>query len=133
MNVKITWPVVAIIIAFLGSIVALSWLNKDTAALIAVGSLILGGMGFTIAQNQGIKEQTNGNTHNLQDTLKQMMEQQQRQLSEMQRVLAVSQPVHHDVLTTVTADSAKPISSPPALSELTVPIPGLADRLRERT
>ena len=49
-----------VIVAFLAAIVALAMTNHDTAALIAVGIAVLGGLGLSLGQQQAVKEQTNG-------------------------------------------------------------------------
>ncbi len=49
-----------IIVAFLAAIVSLSFLGKDTAALVAVGTAILAALGFSVAQGTQIQQQTNG-------------------------------------------------------------------------
>ncbi len=49
-----------IIVAFLAAIVGLSFLGKDTAALVAVGAAILGGIGISVAQGSQTIQNTNG-------------------------------------------------------------------------
>lgn len=49
-----------VIVAFLAAITTLALANRDTAALIAVGIAILGGLGLSLGQQQAVKENTNG-------------------------------------------------------------------------
>lgn len=57
---NLTWPQAAVILAFLGCITALGFAGKETAAIIAVGVAILGGLGLQYGETRGIKENTNG-------------------------------------------------------------------------
>lgn len=68
-----------IIVAFLGSIVALTFSGHDTAALIAVGTALMAGLGLSLGQQQAVKEQTNGNTTKLLE----MVENAQQILAQM--------------------------------------------------
>lgn len=54
-----------IIVAFLTMIAVLVFAGKETGALIAVGTAVLGGIGVSLGQQQVLKNQTNGNTSQL--------------------------------------------------------------------
>jgi hypothetical protein len=69
-----------VIVAFLAAIVALAMTGRDTAALIAVGTAVLAGLGLSLGQQQAVKEQTNGNTTKLLE----MVEAQGQMLARMQ-------------------------------------------------
>lgn len=77
---KVSWQHVAIVGLILGSIVALGAFGRDTTALLALGTLLLAGVGLTLGQGVGIKEQTNGNTSKLLE----MVEKQGQLLAAMQ-------------------------------------------------
>lgn len=62
---KITWPHVAIVGLLLTAIVILGAFGRDTTALLALGSLLLAGIGLTLGQTTAVKEQTNGNMSRL--------------------------------------------------------------------
>jgi len=97
---KLTWPHVAVIVAILASIVALSALNRDVGALIGVATLVLAGLGFAIGQQQVIKEQTNGTQAHLLMIL-----------SELTNKVAEMQPAPPPI--TVDAVVGEPIPDPP--------------------
>lgn len=59
------WPLAAVIIAFLGALVALSFVGRDTAVLVAVGTAIMAGLGISLGQQNAVKENTNGNMRQL--------------------------------------------------------------------
>lgn len=76
---SLSWPQAVVIVAFLGAIVALSFTGRDTAALIAVGTALLGGLGVSLGQQQTVKEHVNGNTTKLLN----MVEKQSQMLAAM--------------------------------------------------
>lgn len=76
----LSWQHTAIIVAFLAAIVALAWSGHDTAALIAVGTALLAGLGLSLGQTQTVKEHVNGNT----TRLLQIVEAQGKMLASMQ-------------------------------------------------
>lgn len=69
-----------VIVAFLAAIVALAMTDRDTAALVAVGTAVLAGLGLSLGQQQAVKEQTNGNTTKLLE----MLEKNAEMLARMQ-------------------------------------------------
>lgn len=73
-----------IIVAFLAAMVTLALTGRDTAALVAVGTAVLAGIGVSLGQQQAVKEQTNGNTTKLLE----MVEAQGQMLAKMQPVPA---------------------------------------------
>lgn len=77
---KVTWPHVAIVGLLLTAIVILGAFGRDTTALLAFGSILLAGIGLTLGQLTGVKEQTNGNTSRLLD----VVEKQGQLLASMQ-------------------------------------------------
>lgn len=62
---KLTWPHVVVIGLVLAAVVTLAALGQDTSALVGLGTLLLAGIGLIAGQQQGIREQTNGNTSEL--------------------------------------------------------------------
>lgn len=73
---NLTWPHVAVIVAFLACVTALGLTGNDTAALIAVGVAILGGTGLQIGQTIAVKENTNGANRELLEANKRSAELQ---------------------------------------------------------
>jgi len=78
--VKISWQHVAVVALILASIVTLGAFGRDTTALLALGTLLLAGIGLTLGQGMAVKEQTNGNTTKLLE----MVEKQGQLLAAMQ-------------------------------------------------
>ena len=60
-----------IICAFLAALVVLTLTGGNLAALIAVGTAVLGGIGVSLGQVQAVKEQTNGHNAAMLDMIKQ--------------------------------------------------------------
>lgn len=103
---KLNTHMTIVIVAFLTLLGLLSWQGKDTAAVIMIGGILLGGMGFTIAQGQQVKDQTNGNTSQLVE-----------RLTESIRMLAVAHPIPADVVHEIANTPSTPgksVSGPPA-------------------
>jgi len=78
--VKLSWPHVAVIGVIVAGVVALAALGRDTSALIALGTLLLAGIGLIAGQQFGIRDQTNGNM----STVLSMLESQGKLLAQMQ-------------------------------------------------
>lgn len=57
----VPWSVVAIVGIVVGGLVAVMLAGKETGALFALGALILGGLGFSVAQQHETKQNVNGN------------------------------------------------------------------------
>jgi len=56
----LTWQHVTIVLALLVGIVTLSVFGRDATSFIAIGTLIMAGLGILIQQGSTIREQTNG-------------------------------------------------------------------------
>lgn len=93
---KIGWPHVVLVGIILGSITVMGAFGRDTSALIALGTVLLAGVGLTVGTVVAIKDQTNGQT----SKLLQMVESMAGQLAAMQ-----------------------PPPAPPAAEEPTVEVP----------
>lgn len=85
-----------IIVAFLGSLVALALLGKDTAALVAVGTAILAGIGFSVAQGTQIQQQTNGALKAKDEAFQQYAADTTKHLREMADKMAEMTPAPKD-------------------------------------
>lgn len=87
----------------------------DTVGLLAILAA-LGFVGQKLVENNArteqVQQQTNGNTHQMQATITQAMEEQRRMTEQLMRILAVSQPITHEMLAITTAE-VKPVSAPP--------------------
>lgn len=81
-----------IVVAFLAALVGLAVLGKDTAALIAVGTAILGGLGFSLAQNAQIRDNTNGALKAKDENFKEFASEMTRHMREMADKMAEMQP-----------------------------------------
>jgi hypothetical protein len=81
-----------IIVAFLAAIVGLSFLGKDTAALIAVGTAILAGIGFSVAQGTQIQQQTNGALKAKDEAFQQYAAETSKHLRELANKMAEMTP-----------------------------------------
>lgn len=81
-----------IVCAFLAALVALAFMDKDTAAVIAVGTAILGGLGFSLAQSSQIKDNTNGALKAKDEMFQKFAESTQQNMREMAEMLAKMQP-----------------------------------------
>lgn len=67
------WPLAAVIIAFLVAFVIMSvFSDKDTGTLVAIGMAILAGVGVSVGAAMGIKDQVNGNTTRMMDTIERL-------------------------------------------------------------
>jgi hypothetical protein len=90
--VKLTWPHVAIITVIVAGVVALAVVGRDTSALIALGTLLLAGIGLIAGQQSSLRDQNNGNMSKVLSTL----EGQGQLLAQMQPpppvAVAVEQP-----------------------------------------
>ena len=89
---KLTWPHVAIITVIVAGVVALAVVGRDTSALIALGTLLLAGIGLIAGQQSSLRDQNNGNMSKVLSTL----EGQGQLLAQMQPpppvAVAVEQP-----------------------------------------
>lgn len=81
-----------IIVGFLGSLVALSYLGKDTAALVAVGAAILAGLGFSVAQGAQTIQQTNGALKEKDKAFQEFAKETSQHMRELADMLAKMQP-----------------------------------------
>lgn len=81
-----------IIVAFLVALVALTFLGKDTAALVAVGAAILGGIGISVAQGTQTIQQTNGALKEKDKAFQELAQETQKHMREMAEMLAKMQP-----------------------------------------
>lgn len=61
----LSWPHVVVIGIIVAGLVALAAFGRDTSALVALGTLLLAGIGLIAGTQFGIKDQTNGNTSRL--------------------------------------------------------------------
>lgn len=69
---KLTWPHVVVVGLILGAIVLLAAFDRDTTALVGLGTLLLAGLGLVAGQQLGIKDQTNGNVSELLRLVREM-------------------------------------------------------------
>ena len=83
---KLSWPHVAVIGIIVAGVVALAALGRDTSALIALGTLLLAGIGLIAGSQLGIRDQTNGNTTRMLSIL----EAQGQLLAQMQPLAPTS-------------------------------------------
>lgn len=81
-----------IIVTFLVSLVALAFFGKDAAAFIAIGTAILGGLGFSLAQNSQIKDNTNGALKAKDEAFQKYAETTTQHLRELADKMATMQP-----------------------------------------
>lgn len=56
----VPWSVVAVVGIIVAGICVLMLADKDTAAMLGIGMLILAGLGFSVSQGQQIQQNTNG-------------------------------------------------------------------------
>lgn len=85
-----------IIVAFLAAIVGLSYLGKDTAALVAVGASILAGLGIAVAQGSQTIQQTNGALKAKDEAFQDFAKETQTHFREMADMLAKMSPPPRD-------------------------------------
>ena len=64
---SLTYQHVIVIVAFLACVTILGITGNETAAIIAVGVALLGGLGVNMGQTQAVKENTNGNANRLME------------------------------------------------------------------
>jgi hypothetical protein len=72
---NITWPQVAVIFIVVAGVVTLAALGRDTTVLVALGGLVLTGIGLIAGSQQGIKDNTNGNMTRLLSMVESMANQ----------------------------------------------------------
>ena len=65
----LSWKAVVLVSVVVAGLVCLTLAGRDTTVLGGIAGLILAGLGFTIAQQHAVKEQTNGNTTRLMDII----------------------------------------------------------------
>jgi hypothetical protein len=85
-----------IIVAFLAAIVGLSYLGNDTAALVAVGTAILAGLGIAVAQGNQTIQQTNGALKAKDEAFQAIVKDTQKHMREMADMLAKMSPPTKD-------------------------------------
>lgn len=72
---NITWPQVAVVGIIVAGVVTLAVLGRDSTALYALGGLILAGIGLIAGNQQGVKDNTNGNMTRLLAMVEKMADQ----------------------------------------------------------
>jgi ABC-type sugar transport system substrate-binding protein len=69
---RVNWPAAVVIVALLACVTALSLFGSDNTALVTIGLAVMTALGFVGAQGQAVKEQTNGNTSQLVELVREL-------------------------------------------------------------
>lgn len=85
-----------IIVAFLASLVGLSFMERDTAALVAVGAAILGALGISVAQGSQTIQNTNGALKEKDKAFQEFAKETSQHMRELADTLAKMQPPPKD-------------------------------------
>lgn len=88
MNVKVTWPQVAVVAIIVGALVTVTVTGQDANGIMLIGGAILAGLGLVAGKTEQVAKQTNGNA----SAQLELIRDQSRMLQELAHKLAEMQP-----------------------------------------